>query len=486
MKRVVPIFLVLLIAFCFVWVIKPKSIINNDVILTDNSGAWWLSGDGKKISVDKEWILDPEIPENYVPVPDEDELYMVIDDDGAILQFRKRVLQDDGSWVWTTVQEHSQLTPTDIENVFEVTSNNTTEYLKYIRNKDNTYAFEKSDANGNIIGYDVPYGPSIPDNYIKVDDNTYAVTNKYGVIIEYKNRYVDSDGNNTWKKTDNTGKIPMVQTGSTTSSTIDKPVSTTSSLPQWTLPATSSTTKATFTTPNETKLPVTSTTTKSENSSSTPKPVENDTYTETETTTLVEVDGGYEIKYQIKIIKTYSADGTLISTKRENPVEISRKKIVPNVNETPDKNKIEKSLVNEYIRMTSSIEYEDETAEKLFALLNNQRKTNGVGTLSMNKNSDAYMLARIFAADMVLYNHADETSPLYGSLNDLIAKYSNNIQYSSSNIWKCSSKTAEQINTRFQTLENSKNIRMNNVFTDVGIAIVEKDGYLYIIELFIG
>lgn len=486
MKKVVPIFLALLIVFCFVWVIKPKSIIYNEVIISDNSGAWWLSGDGKKISVDKEWILDPEIPENYVPVPDEDELYMVIGDDGTIQQYRKRTLQDDGSWIWTTVQDNNPLKPTEVENVFEVTSNNTTEYLKYIRNKDNTYAFEKSDIKGNIIGYDVPYGPSIPDNYIKVDDNTFAVTNKHGVIIEYRNRYIDSDGNNTWKKTEKTDNIPMIQTGSATSTNTEKPVSTTSALPQWTLPETSTTTKITFTTPAESKTPETSLTTPSDNSSTTPKPVENDTYTETEITTLIEVEDGYEIKYQIKIVKTYSADGTLISTKRENPVEISRKKIVPNVNETPDQNKIEKSLSNEYIRMTSSMKYEDEIAENLFALLNNQRKANGVGTLTMNKNSDAYMLARIFAADMVLYNHADESSPLYGSLNDLISRYNIDAQYSSSNIWKCSIKTAEQINTRFQTLENSKNIRMNGVFTDVGIAIIEKDGYLYIIELFIG
>lgn len=50
------------------------------------------------MEVDDEWKLDPEIPLNYMPVPGENELYMVIDNDGKIIGYRQRIKQIDGSW----------------------------------------------------------------------------------------------------------------------------------------------------------------------------------------------------------------------------------------------------------------------------------------------------------------------------------------------------------------------------------------------------
>lgn len=502
MKKISSVFLALLVIFCLVWVIKPKTIIDNTIPVVDESGAWWLSGNGEKISVNEEWILDPEIPENYVPVPGEKEVYMVIGENGEITQYRKRTQGKDGSWIWDTIKNIAMdINPTEIEDIFEIKTNNTTEYLKYIRNEDNSFAFVESDKDGNIIGFDVPVSNKIPENYIKIKGNIYAVIDENGVIICYKEKIVDENGNITWKNVGRPESAPNVQTGSFTTKKPETvpsiPLTTTTSsqtLPSWTLPPLTTSNKNETDKPSPNSKPETSVTTKpftppstsDTNNSSTPNDTPDGSYTETETTTEFKIVGEYKVKYETKIIKTYNKNGELLSTKKEGPKEVSREKIIFEESEKPDKNKVESTLKNEFIRMSEKVTYETELMNEIFTLLNKERKDNGINTLSMNSNSEAMMIAKIFAADMALYNHADEISPLYGTLNDLIVKYKVNAEYSSSNIWKCTPKNAEQIHTRLQTLQNSKDIRMNKQFKDVGIAVVEKNGYYYIIELFIG
>ena len=88
MTKMLLIFAGMLSLFIGTWTVKVHSPIHPAYSeQTDYSaGAWWIPGSDE---VDPEWVLDPEIPENYLPVPGEEELYMVIDNDGNILGYRQ-------------------------------------------------------------------------------------------------------------------------------------------------------------------------------------------------------------------------------------------------------------------------------------------------------------------------------------------------------------------------------------------------------------
>lgn len=141
MKRITLTFMILLSVFFTIWGVKMKHPINRPENVKEDTETPWYETKYQAPKADDEWTLDPEIPLNYIPVPGEDELYMVVDDSGNITNYRKRVKQADGSWVWQDVN------------------------------------------------------PDIPDNYEKVDglDNVYKVTNKDGTT-EYK-QYVRKDAN---------------------------------------------------------------------------------------------------------------------------------------------------------------------------------------------------------------------------------------------------------------------------------------------------
>ena len=103
----------------------------------------------------------------------------------------------------------------------------------------------------------------------------------------------------------------------------------------------------------------------------------------------------------------------------------------------------------------------------------------------MDTSSAVYKLACIKAADMATYDYSSDSSPLYGSLNDLVTRFGADASSASENIWKVSVKSADEINTRFQSNEGSRQLRMADSYTSVGIAIVEENGEDYIVELFL-
>ena len=128
-----------------VWVFKSKTPANRpeDIVDGNQYMAWWDRNDSEP-AVNTDWVLDPEIPENYIPVPGEDELYMVIDEYGMIIEYRHRTQQEDGTWVWETVNPDipdNYEAVEGLENVYKVTNQDgTISYYKYIRN-DDTFAF---------------------------------------------------------------------------------------------------------------------------------------------------------------------------------------------------------------------------------------------------------------------------------------------------------------------------------------------------------
>ena len=102
----------------------------------------------------------------------------------------------------------------------------------------------------------------------------------------------------------------------------------------------------------------------------------------------------------------------------------------------------------------------------------------------MSASSEAYKIACIRAADMAIYDHSS-SSPMYGDLNALVSRYHCTTSHASENIWKASTKTAAQIHTRFQANTGSRKVRMSSGYTEVGIAIVEKNNQTYIAEIYL-
>lgn len=97
MKRITLTFMILLSVFFTIWGVKMKHPINRPENVKEDTETPWYETKYQAPKADDEWTLDPEIPLNYIPVPGEDELYMVVDDSGNITNYRKRVKQADGS-----------------------------------------------------------------------------------------------------------------------------------------------------------------------------------------------------------------------------------------------------------------------------------------------------------------------------------------------------------------------------------------------------
>lgn len=468
MKRIIVIFLVLLSAFICTWVVKAQTPVNrpdSEMGASDYAdGAWWVSD---KTAISSEWILDPEIPDNYLPVPGREELYMVIDNDGNIIQYRQRTLQEDGSWLWSDVDPNI---PEDyeavdgLENVYKVTAEDgTVSYYKYIRNEDDTFAFVPVDEKGNPLEKDSSDATVIPDNYRRVTGNIYAVLNEHGVIIGYKERRTGKDGSFIW--VDTTAPEIKNNSGQTTSGPEGN-------------------------NQQETKPPADNTTSQGGDNEPQGGTVtqqgSNGTYTQTETLITTETAGGWVTTYQTVITRVYNERGVLISTKKTDPVVLSKVKAGDSNVNAPDPGKIASTLNEEYARVSVGINYKTDLAKEVLALINEERRAEGLAPLTMNTSSNAYKLAMTRAADMAIYDHSDFDSPTYGLLSEMMSRFGIASAIPSENTWKTTtSKNAGAIHARFMVLEGARNALMNSNYTQIGIGIVQKNGYYYICEVLI-
>ncbi|MBQ8895450.1 MAG: hypothetical protein IJY88_01490 [Clostridia bacterium] len=461
MKKIVILFSVLLITFMGVWVFKAKtpSVKSDGFDQSAASNAWWA--DEKNLpKADVEWILDPEIPENYIPVPGEKELYMVVDDNGLITAYRHREQQEDGTWIWETVNPDIPDNYEVVEgliDVYKVTNEKgETSYFKYIRNDDDTFAFVPVDENGNVIEK-TPSGTDIPDNYKRITGNIYAVYNENNVIIGYKERTLDANGNYTWKDCDK----PQ-QNDAETSSSSENPSNNSES------PMESSVIDENSEISNSENA---------DNSQVIQHP--NGTYTETETIISTETSGGWRITYQTVITRTYDSHGLLLSTKKEGPYEISKEKATDDDGKAPDKSKIKGTIREELARVSVGLNYKEELAQAVLAEINAERASAGLGSLTMNSNFEAMYLAKIRASDMAIYNHSDYDSPMYGSLATMCETFNITSTNPSEILWKTSGdKTATAIASRLKIMSNDA--LMSSDHSTIGISIVAKNGYYYI------
>ncbi len=215
MKKILAVFAALLIAFIGIWTLKLRAPLKPvdpfATGLTDGK-PWWEINPGEAPTPDDEWVLDPEIPSNYIPVLGGHELYMVIDEDGRVIKYRQRIQQEDGSWIWEDVDPNIPQNYVPVEGLKDVymvkDADGTIHYYKYTRNSDDTYYFTEVDENGNPIRNEVTENipkdnNEIPLNYVRIDGtNIYAVYNEHGVLIGYKERVQNADGTYSWVDVD--------------------------------------------------------------------------------------------------------------------------------------------------------------------------------------------------------------------------------------------------------------------------------------------
>ena len=457
-----------LITLIFIVRAKINGTVKNNERITEsiNTEDWWDSA--QNFNPNPDWVLDAEIPDNYVPVPGKTETYMIIDENGNITGYRYREKNDDGEWIWKDIKDSI---PEEYEPVIgkkdiyrKKNEDNSYTYYKYIRNDDGSYAFVECDENGSYI--EIPSGAEVPSNYKLITrnekSNIYAVYNENGVIVSYMERYIDENGKYCWRKTSKPAEKP------TEAPTIKPTIAPTIK-------------------PTEPSTPVPTKPAVKPTEAPTEKPTDNDkngTRTEIKTQTTTEIKGNYLITYTTKITYTYDKDGNLLSTKTEGPIETSKQLITDDDILVPDKSLICKTLSEELIRVSSKVSYDEEIANKVLLSLNEDRESAGLQPLKMDKSSSLYKIAQIKAADMAIYNHSDFDSPMYGTILDISSKFSVNISQSSETLWKTTDKTAKEINSRFQATQSTRNNRMSSTYTNIGIAVVNKNGFMYIYECY--
>ena len=451
---------------------RPDSFKNGYI----EEAAWWNVEIESKVN--DIWKLDPEIPSNYLPVPGEDELYMVVNEDGTIEKYRHRTKQQDGSWIWEDVDpnipDHYEKVE-GLDNIYKVTDKDgNISYYRYVRNPDDTFAFVPCDEKGNDLE-ETPTDETIPDNYIHLSGNAYAVTNENGVITGYKERTLNPDGTYIWnsiqKPTLNTDIASSNPTmyfnpefsggGTNTQTIVPVPVYIEGEQKDPTY---------ILVTPNDIGSVPNDAVTEYH---------DDGTFTETETYTETETEGGYITTYQTTVIRVYDRNGNLLSTNKGERKEIDRVPIGIDTPDVPSDNEVKDTLGEEFARVSIGTSYDEGTAVELLTAMNASRASKGLPALTID-GGDLGMMARIRAAAAASYDYSDPNSPIYGSVNDMASKYGVSGDFSE-NIWKTSGKTGEQINTRFITLDSAQYSVLSSYSTKAGIAIVDRNGYQYVV-----
>lgn len=495
MNKIVLLFVSLFLVFCAFWVFKSKTPLNRNVNEVEQISNWWdTEAEIEPLSneVSEEWYLDPRIPADYVPVLGQNGLYMQVDEKGTIIAYWQ-CTEDGNALNWEKVNPDvpDNYEPIDgVNDVYKVTNaNGSVTYYKYIRNPDNSFTFVEVDSHGNIIDEYITSCESqaatdntIPTNYMQIDDDIYAVKNKEGVVVGYKEKSEDSNGKLQWtpvsedqvdfnnrptnnNRNNNNGS----RNNGVVTNKVDVPEVTTASGSPFTV-----TTGPKVTTPPEetTTIKVTdspATTTK-----------QTKTHTQKETYQEVKYEGEYKCTYEYSIIKTFDDYGNLISSETDGPYLIDKSYAG---NSTPDVNPalIEANIDNEILRVATPLQNSGAAADSVINSLNAERNSNGLPSLATN--GDAQKLATLFAADMATYDNTTNTSPMYGTIVDLMNRYGISNRGYGLNIWRTASDDATAIHQRFQSIDNCRKARMNSTFNQIGVAIFYNNGYYYVAEV---
>lgn len=557
MRRILTVFIILLSAFTGLWTFKsrtPEKRPDSYAGAIMDGNYWWNAVSLAQTSTD--WQLDPEIPKNYIPMPGKENLFMVVDEDGYIIGYRKRTRQEDGSWLWEDVNpdipENYEPVP-GLKDVYKVTyDDGTVKYFKYIRNKDDTYAFVEVDARGNQIGEEAPSGSVVPENYVRVNRNQYAVKNQNGVTIGYKERREDATtGDMVWVNIEEpTLDTPELQNfefdltkdvtgkGDTTGGTrpiggytISDPY-TVGAIPTL-MPGGNITGNTGYQGQQQQQTfvfnqpvvqqvetyyitPPPGMTGDGQNGSQqqypqiTPAPTQyidwsqftqqgqtqnledflvsqdgGGYYTETETLNETRQEGQYQVVYQTIVTRKYDANGNLLATNKSSPKEVSRKQT-----QSSDVGAIASTLDAEQARVVTLLgsagaQYNASVPNKMHELLNDERMRSGMGTVYFSGSSKAYKIALCRAAMMALYGTSSNNLPQYGNLAAMCAMYGVSSSSPSENMLITGATSAEAIHSLLMNSDSAKASMLNSGYTEVAIAIVQKDGKYYIDEIFL-
>ena len=207
-------------------------------------------------------------------------------------------------------------------------------------------------------------------------------------------------------------------------------------------------------------------------------------YTSTETSYTRKQEGNWLITYAVTTEKTYDAQGNLISTHTGQPAEVSREQVASSDPGTPAA-----TLAEEYGRISGLLSsaggsFNASVPNELVILLNNERGREDLPALTFNGNSPAYQLALCRAAMMALTSSGESNLPGYGKLSSMCAKYGVSSGSPSENMLITSASSAEAIHAALQSSSGSS-ARMSSAYTEIAVAIAQRGGNFFIVEVFI-
>lgn len=504
MKSLIIAFVLLFAGFLGSWTYKIKTPINRPDEYAEgydpDAGAWWNTG---KVQVDEDWKLDPTIPFNYIPVPGENELYMVIDNNGNVIGYRKRTKQIDGSWTWEDVNPDipENYEPVEgLENVYKVTlEDGTVKYYKYIRNDDDTFAFVEVDENGNPIGLNRD-ATKIDGKHVHITGNVYKLLDDHGVVIGYDKRIDNGDGTFSWMSTDmpklgsmgdmadkvtlpeKQGNGQNPQQGLDTSA-LDRAIENMNAANAAAQGPASYNVNINVNGGGTQYVPLENPIANGDGI----QVVNNSDGTHTETRVVRETKNidGWISTYETYVKNTYDDAGNLIKTESDGPYEVETKQELSSSAGGPlsgGSSNTESTLSAEASRVTGSYSYANGVASEVANKLNAQRSSNGLSTLQVT--DDAMKVAALRAADMAANDVGSSPLPTYGNLSQMLMNFG--VPSGATpleNLWKSVEVSADDIHQRLQAVDESRNARMSTGVTQYGVAIAVNNGYYYICEV---
>lgn len=483
-RPLIVIFLGLLSSLFVTWSVKAKNPVGRPENLQEEMVQKWYESSYTAPKASDEWKLDKTIPANYVPVPGEDQLFMVVNDAGEITGYRQRAQMADGTWIWSDVNpdipdNYEQVNGLkDVYMVVDADGNKS--YVKYIRNADDTFCFVAVNEKGEPLDLNDD-AEKIPKNYIHETGNTYALYDDNGVLVGYRERVQNDDGTFEWQVTDPPqNKLALYQNGF--GQTLQDSQNAAADAAQG---SGGGSDQGAY---NYGYNPDGYDTDYREQQPTEPFVVDNadGTFTETVTEVYTVTENGEKVTYQTDIITVYDIETKeIISTKQEGPYKIGSQKL-SGEEANPDPSHAADTVDGETSRVGSKASYDTGKAGEVAAKLNAERTKQGKSALSVDTSGELYKLASIKAADMATYNYSSKTSPTYGTLNDMINKWGLSVKSPGENTFIFSNKSASDIHTRLQAAEDTRSVRMSEDYRSIAIAIVNKDGQQYYVEVLEG
>ena len=209
-------------------------------------------------------------------------------------------------------------------------------------------------------------------------------------------------------------------------------------------------------------------------------------YVSTETSYTQKQEGNALVTYAVVTERTYDSQGNLIGTRAEDPVEVSRQETA---SASASSSAAASSLSEEYSRISGLLSsaggsFNTSVPNEMVILLNSSRSGEGLPILTFNGNSPAYQLALCRAAMMALSGSGNNSLPQYGKLSDMCSMYGVSVSSPSENMLITAASSAEAVHSALQS-GSGQSARMSASYSEIAIAIVQKDGMFYIDEVFI-